>query len=77
MQAMGEKMKQLGIDKLDVDDRLALLEEIWESLETVQAELPMPAWHEAELRRRIAAFEADTDAGRPFEEVIADLRRRV
>ena len=75
MQTMGERMKQLGIDKLGVEDRLGLLDEIWESVAQDSAAIPVPAWHEAELGKRISAFEADTDRGRPFEEVIADIRR--
>ena len=75
MQTIGEKMKQLGIDKLGVEDRLALLDEIWESVAQDSVAIPVPAWHEAELGKRIAAFEADPDHGRPFEEVIVDIRR--
>ncbi len=75
MHSMGEKMKQLGIDKLGVEERLALLDEIWASVAQEPAAVPVPAWHEAELRQRIAAFEAEPDRGRPFEEVIADIRR--
>ena len=72
---MGERMKRLGIDKLGVEDRLALLDEIWESISQDTAAIPVPAWHEAEISKRLAAFEADQDRGRPFEEVIADIRR--
>jgi putative addiction module component (TIGR02574 family) len=75
MYFMGEKMQQLGIDKLGVDERLALLDEIWASVADETVAVPVPALHEAELRQRIAAFEAEPDRGRPFEEVIADIRR--
>jgi putative addiction module component (TIGR02574 family) len=68
-------MKRLGIDKLGVEDRLALLEEIWESLDPASSAVPSPAWHEDELRKRVAAFEADPHQGHPFEEVIAEIRR--
>jgi putative addiction module component (TIGR02574 family) len=72
---MGEKMKRLGIDMLGVEERLALLDEIWDSVARAPAAVPVPAWHEAELEQRLAAFEAEPDRGRPFEEVIADIRR--
>ena len=72
---MGERMKQFGIDKLGVEDRLAFLDEIWESLSQDSVAIPVPARHEAELGKRITAFEAEPARGRPFEKVIADIRR--
>lgn len=75
MHSMGEKMKQLGIDKLGIEDRLAVLDEISDSVAQDSAAMPVPTWHESELRRRVAAFDADRGQGRPFEEIIADIRR--
>lgn len=76
MQIMGERMKRLGIDKLSVEDRLALLEEIWESLDPASSAVPSPAWHEDELRKRVAAFEKDGNRGRPAHEVFAELKQK-
>ncbi|MCU0758785.1 MAG: addiction module protein [Steroidobacteraceae bacterium] len=68
-------MKRVGIDKLGVEDRLALLEEIWESPDLASSAVPSPAWQEDELRKRVAAFEADPYQGRLVEAVIAEIRR--
>ncbi len=53
----------------------ALLEEIWESLDPASSAVPSPAWHEDELRKRVAAFEKDGNRGRPADEVFAELKR--
>ena len=37
----------------------------------------LTAPQKAELDRRLAAYEADRDRGRPADEVIADIRRRL
>lgn len=75
MRIMGERMKRLGIDKLETEEQLALLDELWESLSQDPISDAIPDWHRTELRRRVATFEANPDPGQPFEEVIADIRR--
>lgn len=63
-------MKELGLDKLSAQDRVALIEELEESLaaEPVPAPLLTDA-QKAELDRRIAEADADPDGGIPWEEV--------
>lgn len=72
---MAQHMQQLGIDAWSSDDRLQLLEEIWDSL---SHELPteIPESHRAELDRRMAAAKADPSAAIPWEDVMARLRSR-
>ena len=66
-------MQQLGLDKLSLDDRIALIEELEESIERdMEQELPTEAqW--AEIQRRIAASDADPSRLIPWEVVRADL----
>jgi len=52
LQIMSGAMKRLGIDRLDAEQRLSLLEEIWESLD--DASLPVTDAQRAELERRVA-----------------------
>jgi putative addiction module component (TIGR02574 family) len=62
----------LGIDRLSVAERLALIEEIWDSLpEEVDAQ-DVPEWHRAELARRRADAESQPGVGRPWREVLGD-----
>ena len=39
--------------------------------------LPLPDWHIAEIKRRLAALAEDGNRGRTAEEVFADLKRRL
>jgi putative addiction module component (TIGR02574 family) len=47
-------LKSLGIDKLSVDDRLALIEELWESLSDTEASVSLTHAQRDELDRRLA-----------------------
>lgn len=64
---MSSSMKRLGIDRLNPDERLALLEEIWDSLDQ---ELPSLTESQAlELDRRVADHDAHPDDAIPWEVV--------
>ena len=52
MPGMSGAMKQLGIDRLNAEQRLSLIEEIWESLE--EPSVPLTDAQRAELENRIA-----------------------
>lgn len=68
--------ESLGIDRLSVSERLQLIELIWDSLPQSVDPAEVPAWHLAELARRRAAAEATPGVGRPWREVLAELRGR-
>ena len=70
---MSPTMHALGIDRMSPDERLCLLEEIWDSLSPLE-QLEIPESHREELDRRLAAADADPSAGSPWEEVRARLR---
>lgn len=65
-------MKSLGIDRLSVEDRRRLLDELSESL----AEAPLSEAQGRELARRLAAHEADPGDVVPWEVVKAEARAR-
>jgi putative addiction module component (TIGR02574 family) len=64
---MSSSMKRLGIDRLGVDERLALLEEIWESLDEQQPELTDA--QRSELQKRVADDDATPDDAVPWDDV--------
>lgn len=68
--------KATDLVRLSVSERLDLMEEIWASLAPDADAVPLPEWHVAEVRRRLAAFAADGNPGRSAEEVFAELKRR-
>lgn len=57
MPAMSGAMKKLGIDRLSAEQRLSLIEEIWESLE--EPSVPVTDAQRTELEKRIAEHEAN------------------
>jgi putative addiction module component (TIGR02574 family) len=72
---MPVSLEQFGIDQLPTEDRLELLELIWDSIADERGvPTPIPDWHLRELQQRIAAADADPSAGIPWEEVRARLR---
>ncbi|WP_162136311.1 addiction module protein [Zavarzinella formosa] len=69
-------IKSLGIDQLSVEDRLDLIEQIWDSLpETPRAE-NIPDWHLNELARRRTEALARPGEGRPWREVLDELEAK-
>jgi putative addiction module component (TIGR02574 family) len=69
---MNSKLRQLPLD-----ERIKLVEDLWDSIAADQQALPLTPEQRAELDRRLDAYEANRDPCRPADEVIADIRRRL
>jgi len=69
---MGEPV--INIDQMSADDRLRLLEAIWESLGP--RDVPLTPNQRDELDRRLDEVESDDAGGIPWEEVLRNVRRR-
>ena len=54
--------------ELPVAERLRLVEIIWDSIAAVPEAVPVSDELKVELDRRLAEFEADPEAGSPWEE---------
>ena len=63
---------RIAIQRMSRDEQLELLDEVW-SLVRDDA-LPLPAPHAAELRRRVAAADADGVIGEPWAQLRDRLR---
>lgn len=64
----------LDLDRLTADEKLRLLEEIWDSLASDPERVPVPDSQRREIERRVA----DDDGARPrldWNEVLDRLRR--
>ena len=68
------------IESLSKDERLDLLERLWDSLSEMPAEVPVTPAQLAELDRRSDALDLDLATGRalgvPWDEVVRQLRAR-
>ena len=68
---MGASLASLEIDRLSVEERLPLVEEIGDSITTDSAVLPPTDSHRAELDRRLAELEAKPEDVASWEEIKA------
>lgn len=62
---------------LPVEQRLHLVEELWDSIAFDQEALPLTDEQREELDRRLDAYELDCNPGRVAEVVLADIRKRL
>jgi len=69
---MNTKLKELP-----VDERIRLVEELWDSIAAEQHAIDLTDAQKAELDRRLDAYDTDGNRGRPASEVIADIRRKL
>ena len=62
---------------LPLEDRLRLVEDLWDSIAADREALPLTEEQRAELDRRLDVFETDADGGRLASEAIAEIRRKL
>ena len=65
------------LHELPLEERIRLVEDLWDSIASEQKALPLTPEQQTELDRRLDAYEKDGNPGRPAEDVIADIRKRL
>jgi putative addiction module component (TIGR02574 family) len=73
---MSPTVKSLGIDRLSREERLALVQEIWDTIAAEPGSLLTEAQRQ-ELERRAAADDASPDDVIPWEQVKAQTLARL
>jgi putative addiction module component (TIGR02574 family) len=67
---VSESLKKFGLDKLDVEQRLALIEEIWNSIDADEsAATQISDAQQAELRARLLEDDAEPDDVVSWEDI--------
>jgi putative addiction module component (TIGR02574 family) len=66
---MNASVKSLGIDRLPLEERLALVEEIWDSIAADAGVMPLSDAQRRELERRIAEDDAYPNDATAWEQV--------
>ncbi len=61
--------------KLPLEERLRLVEDLWDSIAVDQGALPLTSHQQAEIDRRLDAYEVDGERGCLAADVIADIRK--
>ena len=62
---------------LPVEDRIKLVEDLWDSIAADQQILPLTAEQRDELDRRLDAYKTDKNRGRLAADAVADIRRKL
>ena len=68
--------RDLDIASLTTEERLTLLEELWDSLAAEPEALPLTDAQRAELDRRLDELDAEGPVGIPWDEVLSRIRSR-
>ena len=68
--------RDLDIASLTPEDRLGLLEDLWDSLAAVPKVLPLTPTQRVELDRRLDDLDAEGPVGIPWDEVLSRIRNR-
>lgn len=66
-----------NLKNLPLDERIRLVEDLWDSIASEQKSLSLTADQKAELDKRLQAFELDGNSGRLASDVIKDIRSRL
>lgn len=62
---------------LPIEQRLHLVEDLWDSIAVDQHALPLQDAQRIELDHRLDAYAADGDPGQPAEAVLQGIRKRL
>lgn len=61
------------IAELSVDERLALIDDLWESFEGDLNQIPTPDWHAPLIEARLKAHEANPQPTQSWESIKAEM----
>ena len=71
---MSASLKALGVEKLSVEERIALVEELWDS---IAEDTPLTEPQRAELNRRLDEHKRDPGNVIPWEVIKASITARL
>ena len=69
-------MPSFNVDDLSPDEKLRLLEELWDSLSATPDAIPLTGAQCKELDRRLDELDRDGPNGIPWDEVLREIESR-
>jgi putative addiction module component (TIGR02574 family) len=66
-----------GFDDLEIGEQIDYVQALWDRIAAKDDRVPVPDWHREVLDERLADLEANPEASRPWEDVKADLLKRI
>ncbi len=73
---MSPTLQELGVERLSIENRLMLAQEIWDSVTMELERQPLTESQRKQLERRVAAADANPKEGVPWEIIRAEARAR-
>lgn len=71
---MGTNVRDLGLDKLPIADKVSLINELWAEVVAEERSNPISPELAKKLDQRIAEYEANPDQLHSIDEVMATLK---
>lgn len=71
---MGTNLRDLGLNKLPVADKVALINELWADVVAEERSNPISAELAEKLDKRVAEYEANPEQLHSIDEVMATLK---
>ncbi len=65
------------LQELPVEERIKLVEDLWDSIAADQQAMPLTDEQRDELNRRLDAYKTDKNRGRLAADTVADIRRKL
>jgi putative addiction module component (TIGR02574 family) len=66
-----------GFDELSAEDKIDYVQSLWDRIAASPEEVPVPEWHKQIISERLAAYRANPNEGRTWEQVRTDLEQRL
>ena len=66
-----------GFDELSAEEKLDYVQSLWDRIAASPEEVPVPEWHKQIINQRLAAYRANPDAGKTWEQVRNELERKL
>lgn len=63
------------LDHLPVEDRIKLVQDLWDSIAADTGAVQVDSHHLHEVRARLSAYKVDLDRGEPAKDVAERIRR--
>jgi len=66
-----------GFDELSAEEKLDYVQSLWDRLSASPEEVPVPEWHKQIVNERFAAYRANPDAGKTWEQVQVSIQHKL
>ena len=73
---MGPEEIKAEVNRLELSEKLLLVEDIWDSIAAANSDIPMPEWQKSELEHRYGEYKAGSLELHDWESVHAGLREK-